>query len=67
MLSSYYLFMLDIVQIWRQKPTVKIKEVRLSLFYFSFHFYFIFDLFFHFLFLEPLGLELISHAVTIVT
>ena len=43
---------------------VKIEESGLDLFYFSFHFYFLFDVFFYFLFLEQLGLELISHAVT---
>ena len=46
---------------------VKIEEVRLGLFYFSFLFYFIFDLFFHFLFLEQIGLGLIGHTVTTVT
>jgi len=30
------------------KPTVKIKESELSLFYFIFHFYFLFDLLFYF-------------------
>ena len=34
---------------------------------FYFYFYFLFDLFSHFLFLEQLGLGLISHAVTSVT
>jgi len=44
---------------------VKIEEVGLDLFFFSL-FYFLFDLFFHFLFLEQLGLGLIGHAVTTV-
>ena len=45
---------------------IKIEEVRLDLFFFSL-FYFIFNLFFHFLFLEQLGLGLIGHTVTTVT
>ena len=44
---------------------VKIEEGGLDLF--SFHFIFHFNLFFNFLFLEQLGLGLISHAVTSVT
>jgi len=46
---------------------VKIEESGFDLLYFSFHFYFIFNLFFHFLFLEQLGLGLIGHTVTSVT
>ena len=47
--------------------SVKIKEGRLDLFYFSLYFNFIFDLFFYFIFLEQLGLGLISHTITSVT
>ena len=47
--------------------SVKIEESGLDLFYFSFYFYFLFDVFLYFLFLEQLGLELISHTVTSVT
>ena len=44
----------------------RLKKVDLVYFFFLI-FYFIFDLFFIFLFLEQLGLELISHAITSVT
>ena len=42
---------------------VKIEEDGLDLFSVLFIFYFLFDLFFYFLFLEWLGLGLISHAI----
>ena len=41
--------------------------VDLVFLYFTFHFYFHSVLFFYFLFLEQLGLGLISHAITSVT
>jgi len=46
---------------------VEIEKDGLDLLYFSFYLYFLFNLFFYFLFLEQLGLGLISHAVTSVT
>ena len=49
-------------------PTALLSRSRkLGLVYFIFPFIFLFNLFFHFLFLEQLGLGLISHAVTTVT
>jgi len=49
------------------KSYVKFTNSRLSFSLFYFLFYFIFDLFLYFLFLEQLGLGLISHAVISVT